>query len=185
MFSHKNKLFIRSICILLFIYGLTSCSDGVYYQKTYDFKNRVWTNKQSIPFKINIDDTTSVYRFELTVRTTTEYSYSNLWLIWKSKTPINERASEPFELKIADAQGYWLGKKSGSILSNNLTFLDRKMPYLGEYVFTIQQASTVSELKEVLDIGLKVYKVNENVSSQRKNLSTEKIDINEIKNIKK
>jgi len=182
----KKGWFIFSLfsmlTVMLLNYELVSCSDNFHYQKTYDFKNRIWTNRDSVIFSINIDDTTALYRFELTLRTTTEYAYSNLWLLWKSKTPTNERVSEPFELKIATPEGIWIGTKSGSMLSNHLTFADKKMPHIGKYVFTIKQSSNIDEVKEVLDIGLKVYKIKEADISQRKKLNTEPITSNSKKN---
>lgn len=146
------------ILFSLLITGLISCSESPYYEQVYSFGNNEWKQDQKSVFRINIDDTTSVYRFVLTLRTTTEYENSNIWLFWTSKTPLNEEVREPFEVKITNPDGSWIGKNSGTIVENQLTFADRKITVPGEYVFTIEQAVTKPVLEEVLDIGLSVYK---------------------------
>jgi len=179
---YKNNWYLWLLALLWL--GISSCSDGPYYQKTYDFHQRTWASDRPSVFRINIDDTTAVYRFELSVRTTTEYAYNNLWLLWKSKTPSNERASEPFELKITSPEGNWIGKKTGSLVEHQLTFAERKMPHVGEYIFTIQQASTHEKVKDILDIGLTVYKTHADSDDQRKNLNTDPKIVNDKKNKK-
>lgn len=149
----KHFLFFSAL-----IFVLASCSETPYYEKVYSFDNNEWKQDQKSVFKINIDDTTSVYRFVLTLRTTTDYDYSNTWLFWTSETPLKEKVREPFELKIANPDGSWIGKSSGTIVENQLTFAGRQITVPGEYIFTIEQAVTEQKLKDVLDIGLSVYK---------------------------
>ncbi len=149
----KHVLFFSAL-----IFILVSCSETPYYEKVYSFDNNEWKQDQKSVFKVNIDDTTSTYRFVLTLRTTTDYDYSNTWLFWTSETPLKEKVREPFELKIANPDGSWIGKSSGTIVENQLTFAERKITIPGEYIFTIEQAVTEQKLKDVLDIGLSVYK---------------------------
>lgn len=146
------------IAFLLLSTVLFSCSEKPYYEKVYSFDNNEWKQDQKATFKVNIDDTVSSYRFVLTLRTTTEYAYNNVWLFWNSKTPLKEDVREPFELKIVDEEGSWIGKNSGTIVENQLSFSRRKISVPGEYIFTIEQGVTESVLANVLDIGLSVYK---------------------------
>lgn len=148
----------KLLFFLILIIGLTSCSERPYYEKVYSFKNNEWKQDQKSVFKVNIDDTTAIYRFVLTLRTTTEYKNSNVWLFWNSKTPQKENVREPFEMKITNPDGSWMGKSSGTIVENQLIFADRKISIPGEYIFTIEQAVTAEKLSDVLDIGLSVFK---------------------------
>lgn len=148
----------KFILFSVLIVSLISCSEAPYYEKVYSFDNNEWKQDQKSVFRVHIDDTSSVYRFVLTLRTTTEYKYSNAWLFWKSKTPMQEEVREPFEMKITHPDGSWIGKSSGTVVENQLTFAERKIAVSGEYVFTIEQAVTESVLDNVLDIGLSVYK---------------------------
>lgn len=149
----KHFLFVSAL-----IFVLVSCSKAPYYEKVYSFDNNEWKQDQKSVFKVNIDDTSSTYLFVLTLRTTTDYDYSNTWLFWTSETPLKEKVREPFELKIANPDGSWIGKSSGTIVENQLTFAERKITVPGEYTFTIEQAVTEQKLKDVLDIGLSIYK---------------------------
>lgn len=135
-----------------------SCSETPYYEKVYSFKNHKWEQDQKSTFKVNIDDTNAVYRFVLTIRTTNDYAYNNMWLFWNSETPLKEKVREPFELKITNPDGSWIGKNAGTVVENQLTFADRKITIPGEYKFTIEQAVTLKAIDNVLDIGLSVYK---------------------------
>lgn len=148
----------KFILFSLLTVTLISCSDVPYYEKVYSFDNNEWKQDQKAVFRINIDDTSSVYRFVLTLRTTSEYKYSNAWLFWNSETPLKEKVKEPFEMKITSPDGNWIGKNSGTIVENQLSFAERKIGIPGEYIFTIEQAVTESVLDNVLDIGLSIYK---------------------------
>jgi len=148
----------KFILFSILIAGLFSCSEQPHYEKVYSFEDKEWKQDQKSDFYVDIEDTTSVYRFVLTVRTTTEYNYNNLWLFWTSETPLKEKVREPFELKITNPDGSWIGKNSGTIVENQITFAGKKIPVPGKYKFTIEQAVTQPLLSEVLDIGLTVYK---------------------------
>lgn len=150
---------INTFILLSFLTTLLfSCSETPFYEKVYNFKNNDWKQDQKSVFKVNIDDTTADYRFVLTLRTTTEYKNSNIWLFWTSETPLKEKIREPFEIKIANEDGSWIGKNTGTIVENQLTFAKRKITVPGEYQFTIEQAVTQEVLEDVLDIGLSIYK---------------------------
>lgn len=146
------------ILFSLLIFSLISCSETPYYEKVYSFDNNEWKQDQKSVFKVNIDDTSSVYQFVLTVRTTTEYKFNNVWLFWTSETPLKDKVREPFEIKITNPDGSWIGKNSGTVVENQITFAGRKIAIPGEYKFTIEQAVTEQSLDDVLDIGLSIYK---------------------------
>jgi hypothetical protein len=73
-----------------------------------------------------------------------------------TKTPNGEKAREPFEIKITNPDGSWIGKKTGTIVENSLNFKRRKLPLKGKYTFILEQGITDSKINQVLDIGLVV-----------------------------
>jgi gliding motility-associated lipoprotein GldH len=155
MRSNWTLIFMTLVALVL---TLTSCSEQPYYEKVYSFDNNEWKQDQKAVFNVDIDDTTATYRFVLTLRTTTDYANSNIWLFWNSQTPNNEKVKEPFEILITNPDGSWAGKSSGTIVENQLTFADRKIAVPGNYKFTIEQAVTAEKVDEVLDLGLSVFK---------------------------
>lgn len=142
--------------IVAFLFILVGCSAIPVYEKVYVFENNKWDQSVKPQFSVNIDDTSKMYDFTITLRTTTDYMYSNLWIYLNSKTPDNQRSREPFEIKITDTNGEWIGKKTGSIVEHTIYFTNRKLPVKGRYIFTIEQGITESTIDQVLDIGMVV-----------------------------
>ena len=149
----------RIILAFLGMMFLTACQDQPYFQQSYSFKNNTWAKKNNPSFTVEIKDTTKAYNFILTLRTATSYSYSNVWIYLNSKSPGKEFAREPFEMKIADEKGRWLGKKTGSIVENRMVFRNRKLSKPGKYTFVFEQGITKKVLYDVLDLGLEIEEV--------------------------
>lgn len=110
-------------------------------------------------FKVNIVDTTKLYDFTITLRTSTDYSFNNCWFYLNTKTPNKIKAREPFEMKITNPDGTWIGQKSGTIVENILQFKRRKFPIKGVYYFQLEQAVIQENLEDVLDVGIRVEEV--------------------------
>lgn len=147
----KRNIYFLFVALLLF-----SCGDQPLYEKVYTFPDRAWGLDQKPVFKVNIEDTTAVYDISLTLRTTTDYGYNNLWVFLKTTIPDGRSERKPFQIRISNEDGSWVGNKTGSIVETSLDFPARKLPMKGEYTFTIEQAVTQSTVNEVLDIGLSV-----------------------------
>lgn len=148
----KSSLFLGLMLAIL----LYSCGETPVFDDTYSFSNKTWNQDDKPTFKVNISDTTKVYNFTLTLRTTTDYKYRNLWIFMKTETPEGITAREPFQIPITDDKGNWIGNKTGSIVESPLQFLGRKLPEKGTYTFTIEQGITLSDVDEVLDVGFRV-----------------------------
>jgi gliding motility-associated lipoprotein GldH len=150
----RNALLFLS---LLFIFS--GCQDNAYYQKSYGFKNNMWSQNVKPKFEIEFQDTTKLYDFILTLRTTTDYKYSNLWIFLNSKPPVGESVREPYEIKTTFPDGSWIGKETGTIVEHQLVFKRRRLPFKGKYKFVVEQAITEKIIDEVLDISLRVEEV--------------------------
>lgn len=146
----------RIILAFLGMLFLTACQEQPYFQQSYSFKNNTWAKKNNPSFTIDINDTSKAYNFILTLRISTGYEYNNAWIYLNSKSPNKEFAREPFEIKITDEKGRWLGKKTGSIVENRLVFRNRKLSKPGKYTFVFEQGITKKVLYDVLDLGLEI-----------------------------
>jgi gliding motility-associated lipoprotein GldH len=151
-----------SFLMAFVLFGLlTSCTGNAIYEKTFDFEDNIWKQRVKPVFKVNIKDTSKIYTFGITIRTSTEYKYSNLWIYLNTTTPDGQKVREPFEIKITNPDGSWIGKKTGTIVAHTIYFKNRKMPKPGLYFFEIEQGITETVVDEVLDIGLLVEEVSE------------------------
>lgn len=144
----------KFIIILLLTVLFASCGEQPMFEKSYSFKGNQWMQDVKPAFKVNINDTTKAYDFIITFRVTTDYAYNNVWFYLNTKTPDGLRAREPFEMRITNDNGTWIGKKTGTVVETQLAFNRRKLPKKGDYYFTLEQGITMNSLDEVLDIGL-------------------------------
>jgi gliding motility-associated lipoprotein GldH len=149
----KRRIFIVFIILGSFF---TSCGEQPYYEKVYSFDNNVWSQKVKPRFEVDIKDISKPYNFIVTIRTTTDYKYSNLWMYMNTITPSKEKGREPFQMLITNPDGTWTGIKTGTVVENSLYFKKRKLPKKGKYVFILEQGITESVIDEILDIDLRV-----------------------------
>jgi gliding motility-associated lipoprotein GldH len=150
-----TKLF-AFVVVFLFV---TSCSKQPYYDKVYSFNNNEWTQRVKPKFVIDIKEADKNYAFTLTLRTTTDYKYSDLWIYMNTISPDGKKAREPFKICITNPDGTWIGVKTGTIVENQFKFGKSKLPLKGTYTFILEQGITESKIDQVLDIGLNVQEV--------------------------
>lgn len=150
----KTKLKILfAFALLLF----ASCSNDTLYDRSFAFDNHEWSQGYFPKFSVNIQDTSATYDVDFTLRTTTDYPFSNIWMNVSMIFPDGTKLRRPYELKITDQKG-WLGEKSGTLVSNTLSFSNTKLPLKGAYTFVLEQATPETSVTEILDIGLRVAK---------------------------
>lgn len=148
-----KKLVSLFILLCLFLVG---CTEDAVYTKAFRFKNEQWNENVKPQFEVDIQDTTQCYDFIFTLRTTTNYAYSNLWIFLRTTPPFGKSVRKPYQIRTTDTNGNWIGKKSGTIVAHQMIFKQRKLPFKGKYKFTLEQAITEKSVDEVLDISLEV-----------------------------
>lgn len=144
-------LFIGLVGLMLF-----SCSDDAVYDQVESFEKKIWAQGEQIVFEVDVDDTIQPFDFEITLRTTTDYAFSNLWVYISSKAPDDVTSKVAQRINIARPDGSWIGKASGTIVESKLIYRTQSFPFKGKYVFTIEQATQEEEIKEVLDLSLRI-----------------------------
>lgn len=135
---------------------MASCGEAPVYTKSYSFRNGEWNQDVKPVFKVNIPDTSTYYTITISLRTTTDYAYNNLWFFLHSHTPKGQTGREPVQVTIANPDGSWAGRKSGTVVEQKLRFPHRKFPQKGWYTFTFEQGVTQETIKEILDISYTV-----------------------------
>ena len=112
---------IKGVFIIVMII-VTGCTGSALYEKSFDFENKEWAQNVKPSFTVDIKDTTTAYNFIITLRTTTEYKFSNLWIYLNTATPDGQKVREPYEMKITNPDGSWAGKKTGTIVEKSIYF---------------------------------------------------------------
>lgn len=147
----NNFLFICLISLLL-----SSCSNDTLFDQVESFKSNVWVQGDEIIFEVDVEDTLQPFNFEITLRTSTDYKYSNLWIYISSKAPDDVTSKVAQRINIARSDGSWIGKASGTIVESKLLYRTQSFPLRGKYVFTIEQATQNEKIEHVLDLGLRI-----------------------------
>lgn len=136
---------------------LTACSSNALHSESIAIPHQKWKRAAKTVFKVPIKDTTLLYDLVLSVRTTDNYPYSNLWMYLTVDGPLGKSKRFPVEIVTADAKGNWMGDKSGSTVVFSKVITHDRFPKKGNYCFTFEQASTDKVLPEVMDLTLELY----------------------------
>lgn len=79
----------------------------------------------------------------------------------KTVTPEGIVSRVPYQFRITNEDGSWIGNKTGTIVETSMSFPKRQMPQKGKYTFIIEQGITKDEIDEVLDLTFTVNEAKE------------------------
>jgi gliding motility-associated lipoprotein GldH len=112
-----------------------------------------------VRFDVEIKDVQSTYNYYINIRNNGDYPFSNLYLFLQTTFPDGKMARDTIECMLADYNGKWLGSGITSVKFNRLLFQKGvRFPQKGKYVFELEQAMRVKDLKGISDIGIKLEK---------------------------
>ncbi len=151
---HKIFVFL-TITSFIFI----SCNNGVYYEKFEKVNVSNWNYKDSIFFKIPVEDTKKKKLF-VNLRNTADYEKANLWLFITLLSPSGERIKDTIDCPLADDYGYWLGSGfSGLYLSEHLLNKEIHFDKKGEWSISITHGMRAESIKGIQEVGILVKEI--------------------------
>lgn len=155
----NNKSFLRLMLLApLALMLLWGCNNNAIFDQSYSFPKHQWAKGDTVEFKVPINDSVSNYDFILTLRNSTEYLYSNLWVYVMVTAPDGTTSKVAEKLPIARPDGSWIGRVSGSLVENRLRFASKVFPIKGTYTFKICNATQQGTISNIEDIGLRIQK---------------------------
>lgn len=149
----KRFSFIAALGLLT---SLQSCGDKAYFDQAHSFDNKSWDKKDTAVFKIDVQDSVINHDFILSLRTSTEYMYSNLWIYIIVTAPDGSTSKVAQKIPMARPDGSWIGKVSGTLVESRLRFDSKPFPIKGEYIFKVANATQEESIPHVMDIGLRI-----------------------------
>jgi gliding motility-associated lipoprotein GldH len=156
LLSRKIRI---SILILLAASLFYSCNGKRFYEENKEMKDNVWNLKDKANFPVMIDDILARYDFYINLRHRGDYPYSNIYLFLKTVFPDGKIAMDTIECRLADFDGKWLGSGISDVKFNRFLFQEGvKFTQKGQYIFEIEQAMRVPDLKGISDIGIRIEK---------------------------
>lgn len=135
---------------------LASCGERPLFDNSYSFENRAWNQQEKAVFHVDVTDTLTPYYFDVQLRTTTDYAFSNLWVMVNITAPDSTTSKQAVKVNIADDKGKWIGTKSGSLVNSAMRFSAQQFPLKGEYTFEIEQATNQQEILDIVDVGIRI-----------------------------
>ena len=122
---------------------------------------QVWYNTNKPSFTFIITDTAATYNVYIVLRHTDAYNYNNLWLTLGSQAPGDSIHSQNINIELGnDAKG-WEGTGMDDIFEIRKNITPGPIPFkkAGNYTFTIAQIMRENPLKHILNVGIRVEKV--------------------------
>jgi gliding motility-associated lipoprotein GldH len=151
---------LRTLILSCFIFLTTSCSNDAHYEEFREIDSEAWHMDDTKEYIVDINDTTAAYRLIFTIRNTTDYAYSNLYMFFNIVKPDESIVRDTIECLLADRYGHWLGKGVGKIRENRFLIKENHIfTDAGEYKFTLEQAMRDEVLEGIADVGLRIEKV--------------------------
>jgi gliding motility-associated lipoprotein GldH len=146
--------------LILVLSGLlifTSCDSGTVYDQQVVLPQDGWFMNEAVKFDVDIVDTLLPYDFNLTLRHTTDYRYSNLYVFMTTQFPNGKISRDTIECLLADVSGRWMGSGWGKVRDEEINLRTQlHFPQRGQYQFYIQQAMRTDTLKEITHVGLRL-----------------------------
>ena len=145
-------LFILIIC--------QSCDSNRVFDNSISIQNQEWNRAEILTYKVKVEDTLALNNFYIVLRNTADYPFSNIYFFMNTRFPDGKVARDTLECFLADNQGQWLGKASGSLWTCKLLFRQGfKFPTKGMYTFELEQGMRVVNLKGLSEVGIRIEKM--------------------------
>lgn len=151
----KSYLFVFLMTIIL-----GSCQDqSVIADINVELDKHNWSYSERVKIPLNIDSADIPYNLYLNLRHTSDYKYSNIFLLIHITGPNGKKSTERKEFRLALPDGQWLGDGSGNLYSYQILFSeDYKFPMKGKYVIELEQNMRDNPLEYITDAGIRVEK---------------------------
>lgn len=153
-----KKIFLSILISGLFAAG---CIHIDTFEKQATIPNQKWFYNYKPSFTFTINDTTSTYNLYVVLRHTDLYRYNNIWLRIGSKAPGDSMHFQNINLLLAEDNKSWEGTGMDDVYEVRKIISPGPVSFRksGEYTFTIGQIMRENPLEYVLNVGLRLEKV--------------------------
>ncbi len=150
------------IVILLAATLMCGCDDSRYYEKNFDFENRVWMMTHKPAFEFNIDDTTRQYNIYCNVRSSLTFPFARLFVKYYVTDSLGKVEQEKlvstdiFDRNTGEPQG---SSGLGDIYDHRFLILrNHAFKHSGNYKILLEQFNRKDTLDGVLAVGIRIEK---------------------------
>ncbi|NOY47100.1 MAG: gliding motility lipoprotein GldH [Chlorobi bacterium] len=156
----QNKL---SWFFVILLFGFTSCDSNRVFDAYKSVPNK-WHKDSIIEFNITPPDSILPYDLFVNIRNTSDYKYSNLFLIVEMNFPNGKVVNDTLEYLMTKPNGAFLGTGFSDVKENKLWYKEGMIfSETGDYKVKIQHAMRengnikgVENLEGITDIGFRI-----------------------------
>jgi len=155
-----KRIFLLFTFYFLLLY---SCRQDELFERLEPIPGGQWKSSFTPSFTFNLADTTAAYNVYVVVRHTNTYAYNNIWLQSGLQLPGDTLLTQKLDVKLAGSDG-WLGTGMDDIFEAHIPVTSRpkRFPRSGPVTFTLKQIMRQDPLPGILQVGMRVEKVNTN-----------------------
>ena len=153
----KKFFFILTLSVCF-----ASCIKIDLFEKQSQIPSQQWYYNNVPQFTFNIEDTSSLYNVYIVLRHTDLYEYNNIWLRVGSTAPSDTIHYQNINLKLASDSKGWEGVGMDDIFEVRKIISPGPLSFNkpGDYSFSVAQIMRENPLKYILNVGIRVEKVN-------------------------
>ena len=130
--------------VLLLVFGFMFLSVSCDSKRIYDEYKSVpngWNKDSIISFTLHPPDSIKPYNLFVNLRNTSQYKYSNIYLIVEMVFPHGKTIKDTLEYRMADPSGKFLGSGIMDVKENKLWYKENVIfNETGDYIVNIQHA---------------------------------------------
>ncbi len=147
---------------MLLILLAASCIKIDQFEKTMKIPSREWFYNNTPAFTFHITDTNTLYNLYIVLRHTDAYNYNNIWLRLGTQFPGDSMKFQNINLTLASDSKGWEGNGMDDIFEvrKNISRGPVSFKKPGDYTFSVSQIMRENPLENILNVGVRVEKVN-------------------------
>ncbi|MGB4653889.1 MAG: gliding motility lipoprotein GldH [Bacteroidales bacterium] len=156
----KIRQVILSIIIASFsIIFACSCGNKYDYEHSIKIQDAKWTYNDTLFFQFETTDSLALYEIELSLRNTTDYQYSNLFMFVTAFYPTYTYSRDTVEVFLAKRDGEWIGKGIGFYKNLDVLFAkNARFRNNGTHVIAINHGMRNDTIVGIAEVGIKIKK---------------------------
>jgi len=154
MTGSRSRIIVAAVLLAI---AATACNRGIHYSENQRIEEGEWNMFDPAKYACTVDDTVMTYDIGLSLRTTTDYPYRNIYLFMVTTFPSGTTVTDTLHAMVTDEKGHWLGKGTGNIRELTVPFKSNVwFPEAGEYHFRVMHGMRDTVLTGVRDVGMKI-----------------------------
>lgn len=158
----KLKLQYHLLLGLALVFSICACQDNRVYENYIDIPKHTWHKEHIAKFEVEITDSVQLHNIYINIRNTGKYPFSNLWVFIKQTSPDSLVNENKFECQLASNTGEWYGSGFGNIFDLQVLYKPAVLyTKPGVYTFELTQGMREDNLPGIVNIGLKLDKLNQ------------------------